>query len=296
MSCTGRPARRAASPSSRSSSTDSSLCVHVSAGTSSASASPNAAASVRMRSTAPTLSAAYAAAASAPCSRSIRAYRGDCNAVAFALVCPVAPLPTRPASSSTTSIPSCARSAARVTPTIPPPTTTTSAEVSPRNGSTAPSSPPCHHKERGDTGACGKVKLPLGGHHLHPPNPTVQHQIPRHPTYLPPHRWESAHASRPPTCRRSEPQAEHRPPKGPSTKGSRRRRAGGRRSEVAECQPFSFSIINCAASDGFIATGIPSSPRNAFLSAADSPPSPPSLTMAPAWPICLPSGASKPAM
>ena len=61
-------------------------------------------------------------------------------------------------------------------------------------------------------------------------------------------------------------------------------------------QRWRRSIMSWAASEGLIATGMPISPRICFFSAADSPPGPPSLTMAPAWPICLPGGASKPAM
>jgi hypothetical protein len=56
------------------------------------------------------------------------------------------------------------------------------------------------------------------------------------------------------------------------------------------------SIISAAAADGFSATGMPKPARIACFSAADSPPGPSSFTIAPAWPICLPAGASKPAM
>jgi hypothetical protein len=56
------------------------------------------------------------------------------------------------------------------------------------------------------------------------------------------------------------------------------------------------SIMSRAAAEGLFATGIPKPARMACFSAADSPPGPSSLTMAPACPICLPAGASKPAI
>jgi len=58
----------------------------------------------------------------------------------------------------------------------------------------------------------------------------------------------------------------------------------------------SRSIISAAAAEGLSATGIPKPARIACFSAADSPPGPSSFTIAPAWPICFPAGASKPAM